>query len=519
MRGRPGAAMVALRAGVPVVPAAIEGTYEALRGRRFYLPRRRPARGPLRRADPLRPGAPRAHRADGAGGDHPSHHVRRSPRSCACPPPRPPAARAPRDRRGHAPGQGLVRALRRRGRSDRRSLHRVAVLRPAALALRPGRQRGMGAGAGPGEADHARRSWRACWRASTPSAGELEGGTFPFRRELEDIHMNVERRLVELAGPVGGKLHTGRSRNDQIALDERLYLRDIIDHVDAGLVEVERALVGAGREARRGADARLHASAARPAGAARPPPARLRLHARARPRALPRRPRARQRDAAGRRRPRGRRLRHRPRGARARPRLRRAQPQQHGRGGRSRLRRRVPRPRRDPRHALLAARRGSHPVGDVRVRLRGVLGRLRDRVVHHAAEEEPRRGRADPGQDRPALRQPHRRAHRHEGAPPHLQLGHAGGQGAALRHGGHPRGDPPRAAPDARLPDLPDRPHAGRRGRALLHRHRSRRLSRPPGPALPRRARGGGPGGAPRHRARRGAAATCRSRSCAGSPP
>ena len=72
---------------------------------------------------------------------------------------------------------------------------------------------------------------------------ELEGGTFPFRRELEDIHMNVERRLIEVAGPVGGKLHTGRSRNDQIALDERLYLRDILDHVDAGLVEVERALV------------------------------------------------------------------------------------------------------------------------------------------------------------------------------------------------------------------------------------------------------------------------------------
>jgi len=72
---------------------------------------------------------------------------------------------------------------------------------------------------------------------------ELEAGTFPFRRELEDIHMNVERRLIELAGPVGGKLHTGRSRNDQIALDERLYLREIIDHVDGGLVDVERALV------------------------------------------------------------------------------------------------------------------------------------------------------------------------------------------------------------------------------------------------------------------------------------
>ena len=72
---------------------------------------------------------------------------------------------------------------------------------------------------------------------------ELASGRFPFRRELEDIHMNVERRLVELAGPVGGKLHTGRSRNDQIALDERLYLRDVIDHVDAGLRDVQRALV------------------------------------------------------------------------------------------------------------------------------------------------------------------------------------------------------------------------------------------------------------------------------------
>jgi argininosuccinate lyase len=85
--------------------------------------------------------------------------------------------------------------------------------------------------------------------------GELEAGTFPFRRELEDIHMNVERRLVELTGPVGGKLHTGRSRNDQIALDERLYLRATIDAVDAGLIEVERALL---------AQAEKHAETAMP---------------------------------------------------------------------------------------------------------------------------------------------------------------------------------------------------------------------------------------------------------------
>jgi argininosuccinate lyase len=72
---------------------------------------------------------------------------------------------------------------------------------------------------------------------------ELEDGSFPFRPELEDIHMNVERRLVEVAGPVGGKLHTGRSRNDQIALDERLYLRDVLASVDTGLRRTQQALV------------------------------------------------------------------------------------------------------------------------------------------------------------------------------------------------------------------------------------------------------------------------------------
>jgi argininosuccinate lyase len=73
--------------------------------------------------------------------------------------------------------------------------------------------------------------------------GELEGGRFPWRQELEDIHMNIERRLVELVGPVGGKLHTGRSRNDQIAVDERLYLRDVLGRVDAGLRQVQEALL------------------------------------------------------------------------------------------------------------------------------------------------------------------------------------------------------------------------------------------------------------------------------------
>jgi argininosuccinate lyase len=72
---------------------------------------------------------------------------------------------------------------------------------------------------------------------------ELAGGTFAFRPELEDIHMNVERRLLELVGEVGGKLHTGRSRNDQIALDERLYLKDVAAGTGAALQAVQRALV------------------------------------------------------------------------------------------------------------------------------------------------------------------------------------------------------------------------------------------------------------------------------------
>jgi argininosuccinate lyase len=77
---------------------------------------------------------------------------------------------------------------------------------------------------------------------------ELEAGTFRFRPELEDIHTNVERRLVELVGDVGGKLHTGRSRNDQIALDERLYLKDVVDGTLAGLRSAQEALLARAAE-------------------------------------------------------------------------------------------------------------------------------------------------------------------------------------------------------------------------------------------------------------------------------
>ena len=71
---------------------------------------------------------------------------------------------------------------------------------------------------------------------------EIEGGKFAFSRKLEDIHMNVESRLAELIGPVAGKLHTARSRNDQVATDFRLYVRDEIEAIQAGLMRLQLAL-------------------------------------------------------------------------------------------------------------------------------------------------------------------------------------------------------------------------------------------------------------------------------------
>ncbi len=73
---------------------------------------------------------------------------------------------------------------------------------------------------------------------------EIEAGTFPFRVELEDIHMNVEARLRELIGEPAGRLHTARSRNDQVALDFRMWVRGQADAAVDGLTALMRALVG-----------------------------------------------------------------------------------------------------------------------------------------------------------------------------------------------------------------------------------------------------------------------------------
>ncbi len=72
---------------------------------------------------------------------------------------------------------------------------------------------------------------------------ELDAGRFPFAATDEDIHMAIERRLTELIGAVGGKLHTGRSRNDQVALDLRLYLRDALRALDGALRRFQWALL------------------------------------------------------------------------------------------------------------------------------------------------------------------------------------------------------------------------------------------------------------------------------------
>ena len=71
---------------------------------------------------------------------------------------------------------------------------------------------------------------------------EMDAGTFKFSNVLEDIHMNVESRLKELIGEPAGRLHTARSRNDQVATDFRLYVRDSIDALDAGLADLQTAM-------------------------------------------------------------------------------------------------------------------------------------------------------------------------------------------------------------------------------------------------------------------------------------
>ena len=96
-------------------------------------------------------------------------------------------------------------------------------------------------------------------------AQEIASGRFAFKAELEDIHMNVEARLRALIGEAAGRLHTARSRNDQVATDFRLWVREALDRLDAGLRHLQAALID---QAERHADAVMpgftHLQAAQP---------------------------------------------------------------------------------------------------------------------------------------------------------------------------------------------------------------------------------------------------------------
>ena len=86
--------------------------------------------------------------------------------------------------------------------------------------------------------------WAAIQRGMAAIGAEIDAGTFDWQLALEDVHLNVEARLTQLVGDAGKRLHTGRSRNDQVATDVRLWLRDEIDAIAALLADLQRALVG-----------------------------------------------------------------------------------------------------------------------------------------------------------------------------------------------------------------------------------------------------------------------------------
>jgi argininosuccinate lyase len=81
-------------------------------------------------------------------------------------------------------------------------------------------------------------------------AGEIERGSFTFSTSLEDIHTHIEQALIARLGDLGRKLHTGRSRNDQVATDVKLWVRDALDGIDGLLLDVQRALVESARRDR-----------------------------------------------------------------------------------------------------------------------------------------------------------------------------------------------------------------------------------------------------------------------------
>ncbi len=305
-------------------------------------------------------------------------------------------------RRRSAAGRHMVGPLQRADVRAHAALQRVGGLRPATWRRRTSRARGR---------------MRGCWRhaafsppTTSPRSSavlsqierEIAAGEFVWRRDLEDVHFNIEMRLTALVGDAGKRLHTARSRNDQVATDMRLWLRDAIDALYAQLIALRRALHALATASCRDDHARIHASAGGAAGDVRPPSDGVRRDARARHGALRRMPPPRQPAAARQRGARGNELSDRPRAGRARARFRGAVPQFARRRRRSRLRDRIRGGGRAGDGASVAVRRGARAVVESALRLRHAGRSLLHRQLDHAAEEESGRSRAGARQDRRA---------------------------------------------------------------------------------------------------------------------
>ena len=263
---------------------------------------------------------------------------------------------------------------------------------------------------------------------------ELDDGSFAFERSDEDIHTAVERRVTELAGPAGAKLHTGRSRNDQVATDLRLLVRRELTEIAGLVLGLQRTLLARADEAIAAGwylPGYTHLQQAQPVALAH----HLLAHGWALARDVDRvvaARRPRRRVAAGRRGARRIVAAAGPRGDRRRARVRRSVRQQPRRRIRPRLRRRRAARAGPHRRAPVTPGRGAHLVVVDRVRIHRARRRLLDRFVDDAPEEEPRHRRVGPGQGREVDRPPHRVPRHPEGAPPRLQQGPAGGQGTPL---------------------------------------------------------------------------------------
>ncbi len=241
---------------------------------------------------------------------------------------------------------------------------------------------------------------------------EIEAGKFPFKAEHEDIHLNIEARLGELIGPAAGRLHTARSRNDQVATDFRLWVRDAIDRIDGELKALQAALLDRAEE---------HAATVMPGFTHMQPaqPVTFGHHLMAYVEMLGR-DRGRFADARAR-------LNESPLGAAAlagtvvpdRPRrdregagLRPADGELDGRGIGPRFRAGIPGGGGDLRHASLALRRGDRAVVGAAIRLHQAERRLHHRQFDHAAKAQSRRGRAGARQGRALHRRSGRVARR-----------------------------------------------------------------------------------------------------------